>query len=217
MDDLWAGAWWYLGTTFFRQAMLHWRGEMTPLLHLRLRLDRFEPSQSQDRVLCRNADLRVIQRVAEVDEERRDLFDRHKERFSESIPNALDDFVGPDPSVIPVPAVEFNVFAGDQLVAVSYLAQGQRSVASLYGFFEPSWGQRSLGMFTMLQEIQYAQNTGRELYYPGYALAKPSSMDYKKRFNGLESYEWNQGWKPFPRLTGDTRPAHIPASITVQV
>lgn len=216
-DDLWAGAWWYLGTTFFRQSVLHWRGEITPLLHLRMRLDQFTPSESQRRVWRRNADLRVERRVAAVDDQRRELFHRHKERFSESIPNALDDFVGPDPSVIPVPAIEFNVFAGDNLVAVSYLAQGHRSVASLYGFFEPSLYERSLGLFTMLQEIRYARESGCQLYYPGYSLAKPSSMDYKKRFSALEAYEWNQGWKPYSRLIGGTRPSHVPGSYTVRV
>jgi arginine-tRNA-protein transferase len=217
VDELWAGAWWYLGTTFFRQAVLHWRGEITPLLHLRLRLDDFQPSESQRRILRRNQDLRVVRRVAAVDDERRDLFHRHKERFTESIPNALDDFVGPDPSCIPVPALEFNVFAGPRLIAVSYLAQGHQAVASLYGFFDPEWGQRSLGLFTMLQEIQFARENGIELYYPGYALLKPSSMDYKKRFIGLESYEWNQGWKPYSRLLTHTRPAHVPGSITLRV
>ena len=216
MDDLWAGAWWYLGTTFFRQSVLHWRGEISPLLHLRLRLDQFTPSESQRRVWRRNADLQVVRRSAAVDDERRDLFDRHKERFAESVPNALDDFVGPDPSFIPVPAVEFNVYQGDTLIAVSYLARGERSVASLYGFFEPSHASRSLGLFTMLQEIRYAREIGCDLYYPGYALAKPSSMDYKKRFHGLEAYEWNRGWRPYSRLAGSTRPGHVPASFTVQ-
>lgn len=86
MDELWAGAWWYLGTTFFRQGFLPWRGELTPLLHLRLRLERYSPSESQRRVLRRNRDLRVEARTTRLDDQRRDLFHRHKLRFAESIP-----------------------------------------------------------------------------------------------------------------------------------
>jgi len=216
MDDLWAGAWWHLGTTFFRQAVLPWRGRLAPLLHLRLCLDRFEASASQRRVLRRNHDLRVVRRSAVVDDERRDLFDRHKERFQEGIPKALDDFVGPCPAFVPVPAVEFDVFADDRLVAVSYLALGSRSVASLYGFFEPELSSRSLGLLTMLQEIAFARARGCTWYYPGYALVQPSSMDYKKRFHGLESYEWNAGWSKFSRLEGDPPPTP-PESFTVQL
>ncbi|MBM3901491.1 MAG: arginine-tRNA-protein transferase [Verrucomicrobia bacterium] len=200
MDELWAGAWWHLGTTFLRQGFLPWRGEITPLLHLRLRLELFAPSESQRRVLRRNTDLRVVTRMAELDDQRRELFHRHKVRFAESIPNSLEDFLGPDPSSIPVPTLEFAVYSGATLVAASYLACGHESVASLYGFFAPEWSRRSLGILTMLQEIQFAQENGYRIYYPGYALVKPSSMDYKKRFHGLEAYDWTDGWRPFVRV-----------------
>ncbi|MFO1459078.1 MAG: arginine-tRNA-protein transferase [Verrucomicrobiota bacterium] len=200
MDQLWAGAWWHLGTTFFRQAAIPWRGRMEPLIHLRLRLDQFLPSSSQRKILRRNRDLRVIRRAAMVDAQRRELFDLHKERFREGVPQALDDFIGPLPAKVPVPVIEFDVFDGDCLIAVSYLARGERSVASLYGFFDPRFGRRSLGLLTMLQEIDFARSAGCDLYYPGYALLDSSSMDYKKRFHGLESYDWERGWIPYPRL-----------------
>lgn len=202
MDQLWAGAWWHLGTTFFRQAAIPWRGRMEPLLHLRVRLDRFRLSASQRRILRKNADLRIVRREARVDALRRDLFDRHKQRFQDGVPQALDDFVGPMPSQVPVSALEFDVFHGRRLIAVSYLARGQRSVASLYGFFDPRFSNRSLGLLTMLEEIAFARTEGCDLYYPGYALREPSSMDYKKRFHGLEAYDWDRGWVEFPREAG---------------
>lgn len=173
---------------------------MTPLLHLRLRLENYSPSESQRRVLRRNADLRVVLRIAQVDDQRRALFHRHKARFTESIPSSLEDFLGPNPSRVPVPTLEFGVYSGEELVAASYLACGQESVASLYGFFAPEWGRRSLGILTMLHEIQFARENGYRTYYPGYALVKPSSMDYKKRFHGLEAFDWAEGWRPFVRV-----------------
>lgn len=202
MDQLWAGAWWHLGTTFFRQSAIPWKGRLEPLLHLRMSLDRFEPSESQRRIARRNWDLRVVRRKAVVDDERRELFDRHKARFEDGIPQALDDFVGPFPDRVPVPATEFDVYEGRQLIAVSYLACGENSVASLYGCFDPRFSRRSLGVFTMLTEIAYARARGCRWYYPGYAMVEPSSMDYKKRFHGLEAYDWGSGWSPFPRLEG---------------
>lgn len=178
---------------------------MEPLIHLRLRLDQFLPSSSQRRILRRNRDLRLVRRAAVVDAQRRVLFDLHKERFREGVPQALDDFIGPLPAKIPVPVTEFDVFDGDRLIAVSYLARGERSVASLYGFFDPHFGRRSLGLLTMLQEIEFARSEGCDLYYPGYALLDSSSMDYKKRFHGLESYDWERGWIPYPRLEEGAR------------
>jgi len=206
MDQLWAGAWWHLGTTFFRQSAIPWRGRMEPLLHLRLRLDRFRASASQRRILRRNADLRVVRRVATVDGLRRALFNRHKRRFQDGVPQALDDFVGPMPAHVPVPALEFDVYSGRRLIAASYLARGERSVASLYGFFDPAFSDRSLGLLTMLEEIAFARREGCDWYYPGYALRETSSMDYKKRFHGLEAYEWDRGWVDFPRETAPRVP-----------
>jgi arginyl-tRNA--protein-N-Asp/Glu arginylyltransferase len=199
MDDLWAAGWWYLGPVFFRRAYIEWGGRLAPLQHLRLRLNHFRPSDSQRRTLRRNADLEVRVRPAQIDDERRELFNRHKIRFSDSIPRDLEDFLGPSPSTNPVPAMEFGVYLQDRLVAASYLARGVNSVASLYCIFDPEESRRGLGIFTMLSEIQWAKEQGCKLYYPGYALLEPSPMDYKKTFYGLQMYEWGGKWHAFAR------------------
>ncbi|HTH47793.1 MAG TPA: GNAT family N-acetyltransferase, partial [Candidatus Limnocylindria bacterium] len=153
----------------------------------------------QRRVLRRNADLELRVRPAQVDAERRELFGRHKVRFSDSIPRDLEDFLGPSPSTNPVPATEFGFYLNDRLVAASYLARGVNSVASLYCIFDPLDAKRGLGIYSMLREIQWAREQGCRLYYPGYALLEPSPMDYKKTFHGLQLYEWGGKWHPFAR------------------
>lgn len=205
MDELWAGAWWFLGTTFFRQAILPWNGRMEPLLHLRVRLEQFAPSKSQSRVLRRNRDLSLHLRPARIGDEQRGLFHRHKVRFVDGVPEQLDDFLGPAPEAHPVPILEFALYDRERLVAASYLALGATAVASLYGIFDPEFSDRSLGTFTLLLELEYARRQGYELYYPGYTLENPSPMDYKKRLHGLEFYEWNQSWLPFERQTSFNR------------
>lgn len=202
MDQLWSGAWWFLGTTFFRQSMIAWRGSPAELLHLRIVLGRYFPSHSQRRILRRNRDLEVTIRLPIIDDERRELFNRHKCRFMEGIPDSLDDFLGPMPGVHPVSGLEFDLCHEGRLVAASYVARGENSMASLYGIFDPEQSDRSLGIFTMLLEIAHARQCGMRYYYPGYALAEPSCMDYKKRFWGLEAYSWDQGWRPFQRQLG---------------
>jgi arginine-tRNA-protein transferase len=202
MDQLWAGAWWFLGTTFFRQNIILWHGRPSELLHLRIDLSRFSLSPSQRRIARRNRDLHVEVRPPVIDQERRRLFDRHKTRFDDGIPECLDDFLGPAPGVHPVPGLEFDLRAGSRLVAVSYLAAGERSAASLYGIFDPTEANRSLGIYSMLLEIQHVKRHGFLYYYPGYSLKQPSCMDYKKRFGGLEAYIWNTGWRSFERQVG---------------
>jgi leucyl-tRNA---protein transferase len=201
-DQLWAGAWWFLGTTFFRQNIILWQGRPSPLLHLRVAVPRFRPNASMRRVLRRNADLVAKIRAPIVDDVRRRLFDRHKSRFTEGVPDSLDDFLGPSPGVHPVSGIEFDVYCGGELIAASYVAVGEKSVASLYGIFDPAHSRRSLGWYTLLLELEYAQRGGYRFYYPGYALANMSRMDYKKRLPALEAYEWNEGWRPYAGPNG---------------
>lgn len=206
MDELWSAGWWYLGPVFFRRAFIEWGGRLAPLQHLRLRLEDFQLSASQRRILRRNADLELRLQPAAPDGERRELFELHKVRFHDGVPRDLDDFLGPCPATNPVPALEFGLYDRDRLVAASYLALGQQSAASLYCVFDPEADQRSLGICTMLREIAWAKAQGCRFYYPGYALVEPSPMDYKKTFHGLELYEWGGTWHPFARQTRAARP-----------
>ncbi len=210
MDELWSAGWWYLGPIFFRRAFIEWGGRLAPLQHLRVDLARSQFSESQRKVLRRNRDLRVVFQTPVIDDERRELFDRHKERFIEGIPRGLEDFLGPMPATNPVPTREVAVYDGERLIAMSYLAVGHGSVASLYCSFEPSEKRRSLGIFTLLCELEWAKRQGCRYHYPGYALLEPSPMDYKKTLEGLEVYDWGRAWKHFPRVT--KRPAPLNAS-----
>ena len=215
MDELWAAGWWYLGPVFFRRAFIEWGGRLAPLQHLRVDLARYQPSTSQKRILRRNAELRVEIRAPVIDSERRELFERHKERFREGIPRDLEDFLGPTPATGPVPAREFAVYDGDRLLAISFLAVGGNSVASLYCSFEPAESRRSLGIFTLLRELEWARANGCRYHYPGYALLQPSPMDYKKTLEGLEEYDWGRAWKRFPRVT--PRPVLVPLTVRDRV
>ena len=82
-------------------------------------------------------------------------------------------------------------------MAVSYFDVGGEAVSGVYGMFEPEVTDRSLGIFTMLKEIQFAIETGRKFYYLGYAYEGNSFYDYKKRFAATEVYDWASNWVDF--------------------
>ena len=67
------------------------------------------------------------------------------------------------------------------------------AASSVYGLFNPAQSNRSLGIFTMLMEIDYAIRHGLDYLYSGYATREPSHYDYKKKFAGLEIYDWATG------------------------
>lgn len=199
MDALWHGGWRHFGTHFYRYNIGFYEYEIRRVIPLRIRLSQFKPSKSQRRVLNRNKDLRVVVRSVEIDAEKENLFDRHKARFKSGVPDSIYDFLSSDaPAEIPCAALEFGVFEGERLLAVSFLDIGARAVSSVYAIFEPTEERRSLGIFTMLLEIRYASENGKQFYHLGYAYEGNSFYDYKKRFSALECFNWTKGgWEKF--------------------
>lgn len=195
-DKLLAAGWRHFGEEFYRYEWGTWKGDWYHVLPLRVRTADFILSKSQRRNLNRNADLLVSILPNEITDEVDDLFHRHAERFEYSRPQDLRTIVSATPATVPVEAVRVEVREGERLVAASFLDLGVTSASSIYGMFEPEMTSRGLGIFTMLKEIEYARDTRRTYYYPGYAYHEPSFYDYKKRFSALETFDWNGNWLP---------------------
>jgi arginyl-tRNA--protein-N-Asp/Glu arginylyltransferase len=195
MDMLWALGWRHFGTYFFRYSNAHHEGELCHVLPLRLKLSSFVPSRSQKRVLKRNRDVQVVIRDAVLDAAKEALFDRHRKRFRQNVPESLYDFMSELPATVPCRNQEICVYDGDRLLAVSFLDIGEVATSAVYAAFEPAESHRSLGIFTMLCAIAQSRALGCIYYYPGYAYSEPSMYDYKKRFTGLEALDWEAGWK----------------------
>lgn len=194
LDMLLADGWRHFGTHFFRYNLGMYEDEIRRVLPLRIRLGGFKFSKSQRRVLRRNSELDVKIQPIGITDETHDLFDRHKLRFKHGVPNTIYDFLSPDPANEPTKGLEVDVRRDGKLLAASFFDAGKTSVSSIYGVFDPTETSRSLGIFTMLKEIEYALETGKQYFYPGYAYESESFYDYKKRFSALEQFDWNGNW-----------------------
>lgn len=197
LDTLLAGAWRHFGTQFFRYSFGFYELDIRLVIPLRIRLDKFSFSKSQRRVLSRNADTTVEIRPIEITDESIALFERHKQRFKVGVPDSLYDFLSGSPAQVPCQAYGVGVRLDGRLIAESYFDIGTRSVSALYAVFDPDLPRRSLGIFTMLKEIEFAVEQGKELYYQGYSYEGSSFYNYKKRFRGTEAFDWKGNWKAF--------------------
>ncbi len=194
MDYLWEHGWRHFGVYFFRYATLAKNDGLYHILPLRLKPANFSLSTSQKRVWKKNQDLRLEIRDAFIDEAKEALFERHKTRFAENVPDSIYDFFTPQPAGIPCPAKEICLWQEERLLAASFLDLGAQATSNVYAIYEPTETKRSLGIYLILLAIAYSRELGRQYYYPGYAYQEPSHYDYKKRFSGLEHFDW-QGWK----------------------
>lgn len=200
-DALLADGWRHFGAHYFRYNFGFYETEIRRVLPLRVRLSDFKCSKSQRRVLRKNQDLQIIVRPVEITPEKENLFERHKQRFARGTPDSIYDFLdSADAANSPCKVKEVCVYADGKLLAASFFDVGETSISGIYAMFELAQTARSLGIFTMLLEIDYALKNDKDFYYSGYAYEGESFYDYKKRFSALETYDWKKGvWKKFDR------------------
>ena len=196
-DAVWAEGWRHFGTHLFRYNLGIYEDEIRRVIPLRIRLADFALSKSQRRILRKNADLQTTIQPITITAETENLFDRHKRRFKHGVPDSIYDFLSRDAANVPCEAKEVCVYDGETLIAASFFAIGERSISAIYGMFEPEKTSRSLGIFTMLKEIEFAIENRKDFYYQGYCYEGESFYDYKKRFAGIEAFDWNGIWKKF--------------------
>lgn len=197
MDALWNEGWRHFGTHFFRYSYGIYRGDIRPVIPLRIRLADFRTSQSQRRVLRKNSDLKTVIRPAELNAEKDAMFDRHKTRFEDGVPDTIHDFLSHHPAAIPSATNEVCIYDGERLAGVSFLNVGENATSAIYAMFEPEMEKRSLGILMILKEIEYSLQTGKEHLHLGYAYRGNSFYDYKKRFSALEAFDWQGSWDEF--------------------
>ncbi len=189
----------HFGVYFFRYESSFLNNELEEIIPLRINLEHFRFSDSQKKILRKNKDLEVIIRDSFIDAHKEELFSIHKERFTENQPSSIYTFLSEAPSRIPCENKEIAVLQDNKLAAVSFLDIGEISTSSVYAIFDPLLSKRSLGIFTLLKEIEYSIETGKKYFYHGYAFHKPSFYDYKKNFHSLEYFDWKKTWKSFSK------------------
>lgn len=193
-DAVWAEGWRHFGTHLFRYNLGMYEAGIRRVMPLRIRLADFKLSKSQRRILRKNEDLLTITRPVQITSEIEALFDRHKRRFKHGVPDSIYDFLSRDAANIPCEAKEICVYDGESLIAASFFAVGESAISAIYGMFIPEETTRSLGIFTMLKEIEFALENGKQFYYQGYCYEGESFYDYKKRFRGTEAFDWHHDW-----------------------
>jgi arginine-tRNA-protein transferase len=197
LDVLLADGWRHFGEHFFRYNIAFSEYELRRVLPLRIRLSDFALSKSQRRILKKNQDLQIITRPIEITAEKKLLFEKHKKRFKHNVPDSIYDFLSRTPASVPCEALEVCVLSQEKLLAASFFDVGATAVSGVYAMFDPEETSRSLGIYTMLLVINYALENDKNFYYPGYAYVGNSFYDYKKRFSGLETFDWDGNWEKF--------------------
>jgi arginine-tRNA-protein transferase len=200
-DTYMAEGWRLLGHSIVRHNFSVCRGRMCRTIPVRIRLDGFEFSKSQRRLLRRAGELLVHFGPITLDATKSQLFAQHAlARFEERRPESIASFLNHNSHQEPVTGMEFSVSDRDGTpLACSFIQIGAEVVSGTYCFYTPNI-RHSLGALTMLLEIDKAKELGKKYYYHGYVYDVPSQFDYKLNFNNLEALDWTTGeWQPKER------------------
>jgi arginine-tRNA-protein transferase len=197
IDNYWAQGW-HSGFCRFRRSNFDvYKGRYRKAFPTRYRLEDFVFSKSLRRVLKKNQDLKTVIRPLRITPEKSRLYDyyhflRHREP-PEPLSKIYDYIV-----YYPSELMELCVFRENKLVACSIFERGNRAMVSNISFWDLDEASRSLGILTILLEVEYARRCGMNFYYLGFYYRQNPNYQYKTRFGGLEIYDWdNERWVDF--------------------
>ena len=197
--------WRKFGHNFFRPACPGCRA----CVPLRVPVERFRPSRSQERVLRRCAHVRVTFGPLRYESPLFDLYQRHSlVRFGQE--HSFEDFAASlhSPSC---PAVLSRYEVDGRLVGAGYLDRGSDGLSSVYFVFDPDVSRLSLGIFSVLREIQETARLGLQHYYLGYVVPGCERMAYKAGFAPHQLFDWDDGlWHEAGRAPEHPSPGIIP-------
>lgn len=176
---------------------------------IRVPTDSFSPTKSQRRNLSRNAHIDVEVTRPDVTDDHVDLFNAYHRDMSRrrgwpenstSFQNYYESFIGGRFEF----AREFRYWNEDRLVGIGIVDEVADGLSSAYFYHDPAWRRLGPGTFSMLTELQYAQEHGIPFAYLGYWIRDNDSMNYKAKFRPHELLE--------TYVDDDTEPVWHPAS-----
>ncbi len=203
LDEYLEEAWFRDGPMMSRYEMIYFRNHVYSIVPIRVGLDDFKFSKSQRKLIRKNSQYEIKIQPLEITEEKERMYAEHKGRFqSPNSPTSLKNyFLEEGNEESPFETWELQILDGDKIAAISFMDLGKESICSILALFDPDYSKQSLGITTMLLEIEYAQSTNKSFYYPGYVLDEDSVFDYKKRLNNLYFFDWEdytwQEWENF--------------------
>ncbi|MFO0942622.1 MAG: arginyltransferase [Pirellulales bacterium] len=151
---------------------------------IRLDVNCFDLSRTHRRALKRAEDLRFKWSIAECDEARVDLFNKHRKgRGLAKDPTDIDesgyrDFLLSAPNM----TLELSIWLEKQLLSVSITDVGQKSFSAVYCCFNPEFERYGLGTLSVLKQIEFAKQHHMKWLYLGLYVRENAHLSYKSNY-----------------------------------
>ncbi len=214
MDAYLEKAWYRMGQAIFTCHFLFFEDNLYSPVWTRLPLRGYRFRKSLRRIMSKvYQDFRVVVRPGVVDEEKEALFQAYRNNFNGRLSPTLQASLMDNFNYNIYATYEVAVYDGQRLVAFSFFDLGKESLASIKGVFDPTYSSYSLGLFTMLQEIQFGLELGYQYFYPGYVVPGYGRFDYKLRIGRPHEVQYfdlqTAAWQPYDQLDPEQTPVRL--------
>lgn len=202
LDEYLAKGWFRMGQTIFTCWFLFMEKGFFSAIWIRQDLQGYTFKKRLRKLLNRNG--RIFNYKigpARIDPPKERLYQKHRVRFKSGVHRTLNQSLMSGANFSIYDTRQIEIYLGDELVAASFFDIGKTSIASINGIFDPKYDQYSLGFYSMLLEIQYALENGKQFYYPGYVVPGNPRFDYKARIGNVDYYDFfTHKWKSFDSI-----------------
>ena len=175
---------------------------------LRVDVDAFKPSKSQRKAINRNKDTKIVVQKPTVTSEHIRLYNkyhswkaqkdgwRHRaittREYYENFAEGAYDF-----------GKEILYYHDDKLVGVDLIDVLEDGISAIYFFYDPDYAKLSLGVYSLIKQIEIAKILDKKWIYLGYWVDGCKAFKYKTNFKPLEildgfpPIEEDTNWKEF--------------------
>lgn len=183
---------------------------------VRVDIGAFRASRSQRRVI-KQGDLSLRLEIGRptLSRKRVNLWNRHRAQRGLLTDHSRRDPLGYQEWLVEscAPTLEFRYHFGEKLVAVSLLDVGRTSANSAYCYFDPAFAELSLGVYSVLREMQWCADQGIRWYYLGLWVRECESLRYKTNYAPHERLvrgSWQRFERPEARVEALPADALVP-------
>jgi arginine-tRNA-protein transferase len=206
MDKLLSIGYFRSGKSMFHGPVTFIEGVPNSTIRTRLVLETQKLGKSSRKLLAKNRK-RFTHQVCELDldQEILDLYEDYRTHcFKGNLNGELSEWLEGsfDMKLFNTKIIKF--YDGERLIAASFVDIGLDSMASIMGIYHPDYSKYSLGVYSMLVEVECAKEMELDYYYPGYILSASPRFEYKKKVGNLDYKSFDSlQWKSEEDLDED--------------
>jgi arginine-tRNA-protein transferase len=160
----------------------------------RVPIAQFLPTRKHRKVLRRNADLAIKVEEATFSRRHYHLYERYislRHADGDMYPASEDQFR----SFLLSPwsnSVFISLYDGNRLLSVAVTDKQPNGLSAIYTFFEPNESRRSLGVMSILAQVELCREWELPYLYLGYWIKDCDKMNYKAQYRPTELFVNNR-------------------------